>query len=141
MQGSAIARKNVALCSKDVNSTTGLDCLSDGGEDWIRTRGCVSPEDRALWPTKCVFRLSEANGESTPKNRADCTVQDRVGANQRLVFFLRYASPNAMFLDGSLGARDCGLSEVGFLLSHEPQLATPANLAQEIWTHNERREQ
>jgi hypothetical protein len=45
------------------------------------------------------------------------------------------------FLNGSLGARDCGLSEVGFLLSHEPQLATPTNLAQEIRTHNERREQ
>jgi hypothetical protein len=39
------------------------------------------------WPTKCVFRLSAANGESTPKNRADCTVQGRVGANQRLDAF------------------------------------------------------
>ena len=48
---------------------------------------------------------------------------------------------SSMFLDGSLGARACGLSEFGFLLSHEPQLATPVNLAQEIWTRNERREQ
>ena len=29
------------------------------------------------WPTKCVFRLSAANRESKPENRADCTVQDR----------------------------------------------------------------
>jgi hypothetical protein len=57
------------------------------------------------WPTKCVFRLSAANGESTPKNRADCTVQDRVGANQRLVFFLRYASPNAIYFGLSFTLR------------------------------------
>ena len=29
------------------------------------------------WPTKCVFRLSAANRECQPENRADCTVQER----------------------------------------------------------------
>jgi hypothetical protein len=52
MQGSAIASKNVALCSMDVNSTYGWDYLRYGGEDWIRTRGCVSPDDRALLADK-----------------------------------------------------------------------------------------
>jgi hypothetical protein len=48
-----------------------------GGEDWIRTRGCVSPEDRDLLADKVLFRLFAGNRESKPDNRADCAVQDR----------------------------------------------------------------
>jgi hypothetical protein len=40
------------------------------------------------WPTKCVFRLSAANRESKPKNRADCTVQDRQCEPKCQFFFL-----------------------------------------------------
>jgi hypothetical protein len=108
------------------------------------------------WPTRCVFRLSAANGESITEEsgrlhgagpcRCELKVSFlssvRIAQCHLLRIVLHVASGfllgNSMFLDGSLGARDC---DFGFLLSHEPQLATPANLAQEIWTHNERREQ
>jgi hypothetical protein len=159
MQGSTIATKNVAYCSMAVNSTTGWDLVRYGGEDWIRTRGCVSPEDRALLAHKvrissiCGKRRVHTEESGRLHGAGPCRCEPkvsflssvRIAQCHLLRIVLHVASGfllgSSMFLDGSLGARDCGLSEVGFLLSHEPQLATPANLAQEIWTHNERREQ
>jgi hypothetical protein len=66
----------------------------DGGEDWIRTRGCVSPDDRALLADK--VRISPIcgkqrvqPGESVGLHGAGSSVR-----NQRLVLFLSmYASP------------------------------------------------
>ena len=105
MQGSTIATKNVAFCSKDVNSTTGWDCLSDGGEDWIRTRGCVSPEDRTLLAHK--VRISSICGKRRVHTEESGRLHgaDRIGANQRLVFFLRYASPDAIYFGLSFTLR------------------------------------
>ena len=49
-----------------------------GGEDWIRTRGCVSPDDGGLLGRQRAYFVCLQETESAkPENRADCTVQDR----------------------------------------------------------------
>ena len=61
MQGSTIASENVAFCSTDVNSTTGLDYLMYGGEGRIRTHGWVSPTHAFQ---ACSFNHSDTSPSS-----------------------------------------------------------------------------
>ena len=73
-----------------------------GGEDWIRTRGCVSLDVRGLLADK-VHISAVCGNRRVPNRRIGQTARFRiVSANQRLVLFLSaYASP--LWMDYSVG--------------------------------------
>jgi Transposase, Mutator family len=69
-----------------------------GGEDWIRTRGCVSPEIRPLLANKMRISPICGNRESKPENRAESTLRQPVStflSRRRSARNFRFAAQNA----------------------------------------------